>query len=341
MTKPTLVQTLLGRPSQTYSFPQDKHYYSSKAQLLRLAEGGGGQDRYSREPHDEEKRKRKRSAGHSQSMNVTRTEVTHKSNNDNITNLDASPLSSVTPQQQPSVVVLNDTTSDEDDDDEHDIFYTPNSSPSASMASSVVAILPLPANAKASRPAKTEIAIAVPSTRTPASRSTTSLSSTVATSLDGHSLFSAESNPMSESTRLTTPFTSDSGHEPPRRMVRSKSPHTKRSYTYTDEDWAKDVRWLVMPEGKSTRSTKTPLPRTKPNNVNMSRSQRSTPSSPPRNHSISHAAKVTPSIMMSMTALLEEDEDRDGRLSRLVQMHENPRSSVLISHPRNRTRRPF
>ncbi|KAK0206127.1 hypothetical protein DFS33DRAFT_1255586 [Desarmillaria ectypa] len=200
------------------------------------------------------------------------------------------------------------------------------------MASSVVAaVLPLPANAKASRPVKTEIAIAVPSTRTPASRSTTSLSSTVATSLDGHSLFSAESSPMSESTRLTTPFNSDSGYEPPRRMVRSKTPHAKRSYTYTDEDWAKDVRWLVMPEGESTRSTKTPLPRTKPNNFNMSRSERS---APPRNHSISHAAKVTPSIMMSMTALLEEDEDRDGRLSRLVHMHENPRSSVLISHPR-------
>ncbi|KAK0231236.1 hypothetical protein IW262DRAFT_1263131 [Armillaria fumosa] len=210
------------------------------------------------------------------------------------------------------------------------------------MASSVVAaVLPLPPNAKASRPVKTEIAIAVPSTRTPASRSTTSLSSTVATSLDGHSLFSAESNAMSESTRLTTPFTSVSGHEPPRRMMRSKPPRAKRSYTYTDEDWAKDVRWLVTPQGQSARSTKTPLPRMKPN---MSRSERSTPPSPPRNHSISHAAKVTPSIMMSMTALLEEDEDRDGRLSRLVQMPENPRSNVFISHPRRgragpRTRR--
>ncbi|KAK0498340.1 hypothetical protein EDD18DRAFT_85026 [Armillaria luteobubalina] len=268
-----------------------------------------------------------------------RTEVTHKSNNDNITNLNASP--STTPPQQPSVVVLNDTTSDEEED-EHDIFYTPNSSPNASMASSVVAaVLPLPPNAKASRPVKTEIAIAVSSTRTPASRSTTSLSSTVATSLDGHSLFSAESNAMSESTRLTTPFTSVSGHEPPRRMMRSKTPRAKRSYTYTDEDWAKDVRWLVTPQGQSARSTTTPLPRTKPN---MSRSERSTPPSPPRNHSISHAAKVTPSIMMSMTALLEEDEDRDGRLSRLVQMPENPRSSVFISHPRRgragpRTRR--
>ncbi|KAK0191390.1 hypothetical protein F5146DRAFT_930498 [Armillaria mellea] len=120
--------------------------------------------------------------------------------------------------------------------------------------------------------------------------------------------------------------------------MRSKTPRAKRSYTYTDEDWAKDVRWLVTPQGESARSTKTPLPRTKPN---MSRSA---PPSPPRNHSISHAAKVTPSIMMSMTALLEEDEDRDGRLSRLVQMPENPRSSVLISHPRRgragpRTRR--
>ncbi|KAG7445968.1 uncharacterized protein BT62DRAFT_949902 [Guyanagaster necrorhizus] len=333
MTKPTLVQSLLGRPSQTYSFPQDKHYYSSKAKLLRLAEGDGGRDRYIKVPHDEEKRKRKRSAGHSQSMNLMRTEVTHKSNNDNNANLDVSSLPTATSQQPPSVVVLNDTTSDEDDDDEHDIFYTPNSSPNPSMASTIVApVVPFPANAKVSRPVKTEIAIAVPSTRTPASRSTTSLSSTVATSLDGHSLFSAESSPVSECTRLTTPLNSDSGHEPPRRLVRSNSPHTKRSYTYTDEDWAKDVRWLVMPEGESSRSTKTPLPRTKPKVFEISRSEHSTPS--PRNHSISHVAKVTPSIMMSMTALLEEDEDRDGRLSRLVHMNENPRSSVLISHPR-------
>jgi hypothetical protein len=38
MAKPTLLQTLLGRPSQTYSFPQEhKKYHSNKSDLLRLA----------------------------------------------------------------------------------------------------------------------------------------------------------------------------------------------------------------------------------------------------------------------------------------------------------------
>jgi hypothetical protein len=37
MPKPTLLQTLLGRPSQTYSFPAEKEYYSAKDHLSRAA----------------------------------------------------------------------------------------------------------------------------------------------------------------------------------------------------------------------------------------------------------------------------------------------------------------
>jgi hypothetical protein len=35
MTKPTILQTLLGRPSQKYSFPREKEYHSAKRDLLR------------------------------------------------------------------------------------------------------------------------------------------------------------------------------------------------------------------------------------------------------------------------------------------------------------------
>lgn len=35
MEKPTLLQTILGRPSQTYSLPPEKQYFSQKKQLLR------------------------------------------------------------------------------------------------------------------------------------------------------------------------------------------------------------------------------------------------------------------------------------------------------------------
>lgn len=37
MTKPTLIQSILGRPSQTYHFPSDKDYHSSKPELMRAA----------------------------------------------------------------------------------------------------------------------------------------------------------------------------------------------------------------------------------------------------------------------------------------------------------------
>src|ERR1700761_9444104 len=37
MAKPTLLQTLLGRPSQRYTTPAPKQYYSEKLTLMRLA----------------------------------------------------------------------------------------------------------------------------------------------------------------------------------------------------------------------------------------------------------------------------------------------------------------
>lgn len=37
MSKPSLMQTLLKRPSQTYSFPHEKEYFSTKNDMLRLA----------------------------------------------------------------------------------------------------------------------------------------------------------------------------------------------------------------------------------------------------------------------------------------------------------------
>ncbi|KAI0786474.1 hypothetical protein C8Q75DRAFT_275767 [Abortiporus biennis] len=40
MVKPTLMQSLLGLPSQTYNFPQTKDYYSSKPNLVRAANSG-------------------------------------------------------------------------------------------------------------------------------------------------------------------------------------------------------------------------------------------------------------------------------------------------------------
>lgn len=37
MAKPTIMQSLLGRPSQTYSFPEEKTYFSTKRDMVRIA----------------------------------------------------------------------------------------------------------------------------------------------------------------------------------------------------------------------------------------------------------------------------------------------------------------
>lgn len=214
--------------------------------------------------------------------------------------------------------ITEERTHESDSDSDRDIFYTPNTSPRTSMASSF------------SAPVKHPNPPRVPSTKTPAtqleaSTSTTSLSST---SLDGHSIFSFST---SDSTRLTTPVNSDSGH------YHHHTPHIKsnpqppqNTHGYVDREWAKDVRWLV-PSDPSKKSTMTPAPRRRPSKFESSpiavpQSQTRTKHNTPISKSIS---KATPSIMSSMAALLEEDELQDLPLY-------HPRSSVLISRPKNR-----
>ncbi|KAJ6627370.1 hypothetical protein B0H10DRAFT_1994147 [Mycena sp. CBHHK59/15] len=88
---------------------------------------------------------------------------------------------------------------------------------------------------------------------------------------------------------ITTPPTSDADHA-----------------LYTDQDWAKDVKWLVDPPSAAAP-------------IILQKTKRVPPPAPRTTRS------PTPSIMMSMTALLEEDEDAPSITS--------PRSSVLISGP--------
>ena len=137
--------------------------------------------------------------------------------------------------------------------------------------------------------------------------SSTSLSSTTA-SVDGQSIFSSESPPAH-----TTPPTSESGHS------------KRSSMTYTDEDWAKEVRWLVQP-----------IPRTKPraspksflsSPASLSVPPRLKPPAPRIAHMSKSMSRATPSIM----TVLEEDEDLAVTL--------RPTSRVLINGPPNLQRR--
>ncbi|KAJ3889205.1 hypothetical protein GG344DRAFT_52108 [Lentinula edodes] len=165
-------------------------------------------------------------------------------------------------------------------------------------------------------------------TRTPFTprSTTTSISSN---SLDGHSIFSLDSSPLSDSTLITTPNVSDTGHDidyVTKSARRSNPDRTKQpSLTYTDEDWAKDVRWLAPPSAKL--STKRKSKPSANNNTVASTSyyiaqlppkivpQPPLPRPRPRPKIRSKSVGITAhySIMSSMTALLEEeDEDRES-----------------------------
>ncbi|KAF9457989.1 hypothetical protein BDZ94DRAFT_1325820 [Collybia nuda] len=281
MAKPTIIQSLLGRPSQTYAFPEEKVYFSTKRDMVRIATEtlGNGQALHPENSIP---------FGHDIAVDISKLSIT------------------------------DECTHESDSDSDRDVFYTPNTSPRTSMASSYVP------------PSKHPSPLRAPSTKTPAtqleaSTSNTSLSST---SLDGHSIFSFST---SNSTRMTTPVNSDSGHYHHYTTHIKPNPQPpQNTHGYVDRDWAKDVRWLV-PSDPSTKSTTTPVPRHRHSKVDSSaaaapKSQTRTKPNTPMSKSIS---KATPSIMSSMTALLEEDELQDLP-------HYHPRSSVLISRPKNR-----
>ncbi|KAG6856368.1 hypothetical protein H0H87_005278 [Tephrocybe sp. NHM501043] len=199
----------------------------------------------------------------------------------------------------------DDGQSDDDNDSDRDVFYTPNTSPRTSMASTMVA------PARAASPPQ-----AVQSTKTSFTHANTSTTSISSSALDAHSLFSFAN---SESTLMTSPVQSDTEQPITRAKPAFEPPQVVNDHI--NQEWAKDVRWLVPTTAKATttpkrrQSTRMEPPvsqtRTKPNTA-MSKS----------------ISKMTPSIMSSMTALLEEDELQDT-----PPLH-HPRSSVLISSPK-------
>lgn len=113
---------------------------------------------------------------------------------------------------------------------------------------------------------------------------------------------------------------------------------TDRKLTYTDEDWARDVRWLVAPRaGDQKPKSKAAKRRSAPPTVQIpaSRSTSSLPSRlptslphppPPRpskSKGISKAKISTARSVVGMTALLEVEEDSDPDVS-LSYVHDTP-----------------
>ncbi|KIK65786.1 hypothetical protein GYMLUDRAFT_39314 [Collybiopsis luxurians FD-317 M1] len=325
MAKPTMLQTLLGRPSQSYAFPQDKNYYSTKPHMLRVA--------------SEVKAQGKSEAQEMPSVPLQPSSPT-------TTVMGKNPLFCHTEAHENSSHVIDSHlpfNQDDQDSSEEDVFYTPNSTPRSSMASSIKRLDSPPRS-----PQPSQVSIA---TRTPlTSRSTAA--SISSNSLDGHSIFSLDSNPISDSTLITTPNSSETGHDSLTKSSRRSSGRVDQmkpppSMTYTDEDWAKDVRWLVPPPtSKSKKKSKSsvttsyyiaqlppkiiPQPPPPPNPRPRIR--------PKRRAKSSHSAN--PSLMTNMAALMEEDEEKEShRLSQgsLDRARSASTPSTASSNTRSRT----
>ncbi|KAK7471136.1 hypothetical protein VKT23_002548 [Stygiomarasmius scandens] len=332
MAKPTLLQTLLGRPSQSYSFPKEKDYHSTKAHMRRVAQAAGHAQSGS-EPNSTPGTSREQKLmgtmhviNEKPSVVIIHSPSNYSQHPDNDTSPDPVPDDfhqhvEVDDDDSEEHGSGNDDNDSDDDNNDADIFYTPNTTPRSSMAS---------------YPTSTRKRVLSDSFD---ARSTVSSSTTTATS-DTYSIFSSDSTPVSDSTRITTPYNSESGHdsEPKPRhphvsastsgstssrreaVTRANTERAKRnSRSYTDEDWAKDVRWLVSPDDQKPKKKKSTTSSASSTSSFSSTSPApsyyitpirtpSPPKTPPKQKRKT-INTFNPSIMMSMTALLEEDED--------------------------------
>ncbi|KAG6901636.1 hypothetical protein C0995_009737 [Termitomyces sp. Mi166 len=292
MAKPTMLQSLLGRPSQTYSFPEEKAYYSTKRDMLRIAAETSKQQAAVLVNDDQLRVATDKEPSEKQPHGVRAFENVQLPNNDRGVNHAGN----------------NDGSDTEDLD--YDVFYTPNTSPRLSMASTVLA--PLKASSPQPSPQLT-----VPSTKTSFTHPNTSTTSISSSALDAHSIFSFSN---SESTLMTSPVQSDSEYLATRVKTVQEPPQVANGHV--DQEWAKEVRWLVPTTAKATT---TPKRRHSAQGECALKSQTRSKPNTPMSKTIS---KMTPSIMTSMTALLEDDELLDSPT-----LH-HPSSSVLISTPR-------
>ena len=291
MTKPTFLQSLLGRPSQSYAFPPERQHYSSKAHLARVAAALALASDAAVAVAT--------SSSFGTEVPPPLTGVEHYQKEGYPRPNEGIPLPcSPSPQQ----ITSDFNSSDSDDEDSaDDEFYTPFSSPPTSMLiEPPIAFLPPDPSSLLS----------------PDDKSSTSSSSSSSSS---HSALSCSTPPTSD--ELHAAFAAL--QKRPSRQSRSKRISTpSKSYTYTDEDWAKEFRWLVQPSASTSRR-RTDLDVAQsafsPTITNKSKSR-------PRPRTV--VSRSIPS--QRMTALLEEDEDAtDDLRSSTPPSHLSPFSPPL------------
>ncbi|KAL1676786.1 hypothetical protein EV122DRAFT_215760 [Schizophyllum commune] len=313
MAKPTLLQSLLNRPSQSYTFPPERDYHVVKRDILRtVAPTSGSQlgtrpiDSKSPTPQEKEVVAPASSAAISSRADVpiTTTPV-------------AAPISIQSTElnsEDNSSSGSSDSSansSDKESDSDQDCFYTPNASPRVSLANNTITIsrpnsLRIPSDTSL----KPDHSHSIPSS------SASSLSSTTATG-DDSSLFS---EPLTESTLPTSAMTSDAGLDAPSKRARvntapaaAKPRPAKRrqSGSYTAEDWEQEAQTQARRPALPA-AVAAPLPR-KPGQIAKTMS------------------RANPSLMMNMAVLMEEDEETQAVMT-------PPLSRVLVTAAAARTR---
>ncbi|KAF8626475.1 hypothetical protein AX15_004858 [Amanita polypyramis BW_CC] len=404
MAKPSLWQSLLGKPSQSYSFPPDRDYFSSKQDMLRIAT-------------DVEQ---VRLTQHIQSIDALQSGLPSPQPHPPRDNLVSSPdptgghtrredgddnddeFESAAGTEYRISIMTEDEEPDDGNmsDSEDDVFYTPNTSPRVSMASSrsggsgarlgrrsagasrkssrrslkmttnrpingvtagaVVNTEPSSSShaksgsthLRAPTRAKTDVvSVPVPDKTQFHSyiklngttggygtqnlgKGPTSTSTLSSLSPDGNSLLS---QPMSNSAGASSPLHSaeSRGVDLANSTGRPMSDSTRHEvYETADDDWEKDVCWFVPSSDQApVKSFGSKRRSTSPSSTANGNASYT----PPRkqNKLQKTMSKMNPSIMMNMTALLEEDEDllTPGHANSLTYANgsHHPQSSVVLA----------
>ncbi|KLO08269.1 hypothetical protein SCHPADRAFT_922652 [Schizopora paradoxa] len=241
MPKPTLVQSLLNRPSQSYSSP------SSRAGLAPL------EARYFHSVRDE---MRKLAGGFSEVRVGSPALSTTSSGHDRQHVVVAEPA---------AAVAVGRRVGDSKDGDEDEAYYTPSASPRVSVNGDEY-----PTIGQDVIPPQGS-----PEYLTSASFRTSSPPSPPSTISSSFTHFSWQRTLSPTTTRATTPADSDCHSEEHSgelrdtvssiSSTRSNSRRRKRVRDTHQEDWAKDVRWLVPPsELRNNRTTTSPSPSRSP-----------------------------------------------------------------------------
>ncbi|KAL4082092.1 hypothetical protein V8B97DRAFT_163437 [Scleroderma yunnanense] len=213
-----------------------------------------------------------------------------------------------------TVVCHDDETENRTSDDSGDsVFYTPKASPTSNSS---------PATHSPAQPSGSlvpqQLSPAESPTITPltsAASSTASLGSTVPASPDDIQFSTSLPDKLPSSSSVTMiPITPRS---------RRKQLPPQRKLTYTDDDWAKDVRWLVAPDANGTQKHKKrrsasltisdPASRLASGAPSPGRSSYAPPRTCPlsKSHGHSKSKSAAAYTMVGMTALLEVEEPLD------------------------------